>query len=544
MIAPYAASQPPVEKTEPEMNPAGLLLGLWRYLPWLLGVALLVAAATYLWARQQPVTYEASTTLITVSGTNNFDGNIISAPPLPRGALAEALQGPLVLGEVIRRVRADSRLAPELRQDLAGGLERQLRSQRLTQLQLTSSLDPNGAGLYSVTAQAPTSASAAILADLTSQALLNWDVGRALKGVQRAETSLRAQLEEIDRQLRAGSLSDLERQTLVAARASAQRNLAQASIQAEAITGSLDLVSPAVEPLLPIAPRPLRSAALAGLLSLFLGAGIVAFLLAQDRTVRSEEELMALGLPILGVLPRLRRRDVVLSGIVRASRQAGLYEAVGFLRVNLMTALRGRNFQTLMVTSTAPGEGKSSVTAALADAFASSGQRVLIIDADLRRGTQEEVWEKYERERTWRQLLGTGGGRTLQAALQDPHNVQVMQTEPNVDLLPAGPGLRDTLAQIDRPDFRELLLLWGKEYDLVLVDSPPLLALADGLVLGRHVDAVLMVAEEGRTSMQAIRRALRRADGAGVKLLGFVLNKVNFNNAGQNSYGYSYNTRQ
>ncbi|MBI0446548.1 polysaccharide biosynthesis tyrosine autokinase [Deinococcus sp. DB0503] len=532
----------PGQGTENEIDLVTLWQGVRRRLPWIVLVAALLAGVVYLWSRVQPNVYEASSSLITTGNGNvgSLRDALVTAPPLPEGALQEALQGPIVLGEVIRRVRQDDRLAPEMRAELANKLQQELQTRRVKTLNLQARLDPGGNGIYTVTAQGPTPQAAALLADITAQALLNWDRGRALQGVQRAENSLRAQLAEIDRQLQSDTLNALERQTLVAARATAQRNLAQASIQAEGASGSLELVAPAVVPLKPVAPKPLRNAVLTALLVLLLGSGVAALRTALDRTVRSEDDLLNFGLPTLGVIPRLRKRDVVFHGIVRAARQAGLYEAVGFLRVNLLTRLGVHSGKCVMISSTAPGEGKSSLTATLADGLATSGQRVLIIDADLRRGTQQEVWDKYEREHTWHQLAGTGGARTFQEALRQPDNVQVMEAEPDVHVLPAGPGIHDSLALLNRPDLGDLLRRWGQAYDVVLIDSPPLLALADGLVIGKYVDGVLLVTEEGKTSLQAVRQALRRAGGAGVPILGFILNKVAVSAQEARTYGYGY----
>ncbi|CAM3278499.1 AAA family ATPase [Deinococcus saxicola] len=538
---PPAATSP---EPDNEIELGALWQGVRKRLPWILGATALVTAGVYLWSRTQPDVYEASSSLVTVGSANTggLGESLVTASALPQGALQEALQGPLVLGEIIRRIGLEASIAPEVRGELAADLQEQLQKRELKTVELQPRLDPGGNGIYTVTAQAPTPQAATILTDLSAQALLNWDRGRALSGVERAERGLRAQLAEIDRQLALDNLPQLERQTLVAARAGAQRSLAQAGIQAQGAAGFLELVAPAVVPLERVAPKPTRNAVLAGLLTLLLGAGVAALRTVTDRTARSEDDLLTFGLPTLGSIPRLRRRDVVFSGIVRAAREAGLYEAVGFLRVNLLTRIGERPGQSVMITSTVPGEGKSSLTATLADGLATSGKRVLIIDADMRRGTQQDVWDKYQRDHQWTQLVGVGGARTLQEALLDPGNVQVMEAEPNLHLLPAGPGLQDSLGQLNRADLGARLAEWGKGYDLILLDSPPLLALADALVLGRQVDHVLLVVEEGKTSLQAVKQSLRRAQGGNLDILGFVLNKVVATSENR-SYGYDYAPR-
>lgn len=528
------------QEAETEIDLGTLWRGVRRRLSWILLAAALLAVAVYLWSRTQPPVFEASSTLIAANSQGQegpFGNALVKAPPLPEGAVAQAMQSTQVILPLIEDLERDAAIPQAERVRLTQTLRRELREQRLRTISLTSQLDLSGNGIYTLRARARTPDAAQQLANLASAALLSWDRGRALENVRRAQAGFQAQLAQVDQQL-AADLPPVERQTLLARRASIQGNLVQVGILENSITGVLSSLSNAVEPLRPVAPKPLRNAVLAGLLGLLLATGLTVLLTILDRTIRNEDDLLALNAPTLAVIPRLRQRDIVFSGIVRAARQAGLYEAIGFLRVNLMTALNNKLHPVVMITSTAPGEGKSSLTAALADGFASSGQRVLIVDADLRRGTQAAVWKKYDEGGQWHQLIGHGGVRTTREALLNPQNVQVIQVENNVDMLPAGPGVQDSLSVFNQADIAGALRLWRQNYDIVLLDSAPLLALADGLVLGVHADAVLMVTEYGRTNVQSVRSALRRAERAGLNLLGFVINKSDVRES--NSYGYSY----
>ena len=527
------------DRMEQEIDLGTLWAGIRRRLLWIVGLSLLAALAVFFWSRAQAPVYEASASLI-ASNTQGQDGVVgtalVKAPPLPEGAVGQALQSTVVMGSLIKAVQADPVFTPAQQSLLSAHLGKELREQKLKTLDLSSQLDLNGNGIYTVTAQAGSARAAQRLADLASTGLLNWDAGRALQNITKAQAGFRAQLAQIDRQIATGGQTGVERQTLITRRVTTQDNLAQVTILQNSAVGVLTLLSGAVEPLTPVAPKPTRNAVLTALLALLLGMGIAALLTVTDRTIRGEDDLLALNMPTLGILPRLRKRDIVFSGIVRAARQAGLYEAIGFLRVNIMTLFQDQPHPVLMIASTVPGEGKSSLTATLADGFASSGRRVLIIDADLRRGTQSVVWEKFSKEGQWHQLTGQGGGRTTQEAFKNPENVQVLKAEDNVDVLPAGPSLQDSLTLWNQSDIGAALQLWRQQYDIILIDSAPLLALADGLVVGVHVDGVLMVAEHGRTSTQAIKTAIRRADRAGLKLVGFVINKAE----GQRETGYSY----
>jgi capsular exopolysaccharide synthesis family protein len=532
------------DRIEQEVDLSILWRGVQRRLALLFALAALFALATYFWSRSQPTVYEASASIYAANtlGQDGLVGSALTkAPPLPEGVVSQAMQSTLVIGPLIKAVQADPLFDAAEKARLVANLGKELREQRMKTLTLTSRLDVNGNGIYTPTAQANTPRGAERLANLTTTALLNWDSGRALQNVQKARAGIAAQLKQVDRQIASSAQGSIERQTLITRRATIQDNLAQVVIQETSVVGALSLLSDAVEPLTPVAPKPLRNAVLAGILGLLLGVGVVALRTVLDKTIRSEDDLLALNVPTLAVIPRLRKRDIVFSGIVRAARQAGLYEAVGFLRVSLLTLFQNQPHLVLMISSTAPAEGKSSITATLADGFASSGQRVLIIDADLRRGTQAEVWQKFSVEGQWHQLVGQEGVRTSQEAFRNPANVQVLRTEENVDILPAGPSVQDSLGLLNKADIGAALALWRQQYDIILIDSAPLLALADGLVMGAYTDGVVMVVEFGRTSAQSVRGALRRAERGGLKIVGFVINKADRQQ--EESYGYEYAPR-
>lgn len=534
------------DRSEQEIDLSVLWRGIRRRLWWILGISALLGVAIYLWSRSQPPVYAASTTMIS-SGNQNAStdgvpgGSVVKAPPLPEGALQQAMQSTLVIQPLLAEIQKAADIPDGEKARIIASLNKEMSAQRMKTVTLASRMDQSsgGSGIYTLTAKARTAAAAVAVANLARKSLLAWDRGRALENVRRAEAGFKAQLAQLDQQLaEQNGQNAVERQTLIARRASLQANLATVGILETSATGVLSPLSDAVLPLQPESPKPLRNAVLAGLLGLLLSTGVVALMTVLDRTIRNEDDLLSLNLATLAVIPRLRQRDIVFSGIVRAARQAGLYEAIGFLRVNLLGAIQGIEHPIVMVTSTAPGEGKSTLTATLADGFAASGQRVLIIDADLRRGTQETVWQKFNEAGQWHQLAGQGGVRTTREGLLNPENVQVLQVEPNVDMLPAGLSVHDSLAIFNQADITAALKLWRQNYDVVLIDSAPLLALADGLVLGAHTDAIVMITEYGRTNVQAIRSALRRAERAGLKVVGAVINKSDKQE--ERSYGYSY----
>lgn len=255
-----------------------------------------------------------------------------SAPPLPDGVVAKVVRSPQVLGVVIQELQASSSLEVQERTRLVNALRDELRLQNLKTLTLSSDIQPynGGNGTYTLTAHA----------HLTSRALLNWDRRRALASLRRSQAGFQAQLTQIDEQLR--TATGQEREALVARQATIQSNPLQTSLLQDSVTGVLSSLTAAVEPGAPIAPRPLRQSAIDALITAVLGLLYSVVRTLLDRTVRSEDDVLNLGLPIFASVPRLGKRDVMLSGIVRAGRSEGLYESMGFLRVNLLGALLSR----------------------------------------------------------------------------------------------------------------------------------------------------------------------------------------------------------
>lgn len=528
-----------------EIDLTVLWRGVRRRLWAILATTVTLGILSFFISQTRPTVYEAQATLYSVNnqGTDSaLSSAIVKAPPLPDGALAQALDSTSVIEPLINAVRQAKEIPLAERLRLQESLSKELRQQNLQTIVLNTRLDFSGNGIYTIRARARTARAAQITANLAVQTLIKWDRNRALENLRRAQAGYVAQLAQVD-QLLSNTFQSIERQTLITRRANIQGNLSQVRLLQDSISGVLNILSFAVEPLRPIAPKPLRDAIITSIFGLILAITLAAILTTLDRTVRTEEDFQTIGLPSLAVIPRLRQRDVLLNGVIRAARQAGLYEAIGFLRVNLLSSLAGRTHPVIMVTSTAPGEGKSSLTATLADGFASSGKRILIIDADLRRGTQDAVWKKYNEGGVWIQLVGEGGMRTTREALLNPKAVQVLQVEDRIDLLPAGPGVHDSLAILNQADINHALALWRTKYDIILIDSAPLLALADGLILGSYSDAVIMVTEYGKTNLQAIRSALRRAERANLNIIGFVINKANSREEFGYGYSYSYTPR-
>ncbi|WP_152871966.1 cellulose synthase operon protein YhjQ/BcsQ [Deinococcus terrestris] len=510
------------QEAETEIDLATLLQGVRRRLPAVLLTAAVLALAAYLWSLIRPPVYEATANLLASSSQSQIGvvgGAVVS--PLPPGTVADVVASPLILRPLVQAVEKSPEIGAEERQRLVrtltrdlltGGEEGSVAPQHRT-ISVTAEQGGQENSTYQVRARAQTPQAAQVLANLTVSLLLEWDTERTLRDVRLARENFTLQLAQTDRRLALPGLSALERQTLLYRRATMQDNLAQLRLLEQAQPGVLKPLSAATEPLRPVSSSPLRNAGLTALLALLLGTGLATLLAVLDRRIQSEAGLLSLGLPVLGVLPRL-------SG--RGAAQLEQTDALGFVRINLQATLPVPR-PILMISGITGGEGASALTSALASSLAASGQRVLILDADARHGRPRE-WDAAKHAGSGPPLSGASGVRRLEEAPGAPTSVQVRPAAPGVDVLPIGMVSGGSLG-LSHPELGEWLRRWSQGYDVVLVDSPPLSTFPDGLALGRHADATLLVIAAGQTLLPDVQQVLRRLQVAGAPVLGFVLNQ-------------------
>jgi capsular exopolysaccharide synthesis family protein len=265
----------------------------------------------------------------------------------------------------------------------------------------------------------------------------------------------------------------------------------------------------------PVSPRPVRNHALAGLLGLIVGAGAAVMREVLDTTVKTPESLQHLAAaPVLARVPFER---TVKSGprAVTGANQSAWAESLRQLRTNLQFVELGKPRKTIVVTSATAREGKSMTACGLAMLFARAGQRVLIMDADLR----------HPRIADYLGLEGTAGLTTVLVGKASVDEV-LQRWGSHLWVLPSGVLPPNPSELLGSRYMAELLDDLRERFDTVIVDSPPLLPVTDAAVVAARADGALLVARSHRTTGAQVTAAVKALHSVGARLLGCVLNMV------------------
>jgi capsular exopolysaccharide synthesis family protein len=297
-------------------------------------------------------------------------------------------------------------------------------------------------------------------------------------------------------------------------------------------TNYLSVVEPAVFPQAPIGSRALTNVVLAASIGLVLAAGVVFLLEYLDDTIKTGEDVdRVLQLPILGAIARIQEIEGASDHLVTMHRpRSTIAEAYRVLRTNVQFSSLSNPSSQLLVTSASPLEGKTTTACNLGIILAQAGRRVILADTDLRRPSVHRFFGVPNQVGLTSLLLDEALPVKAALAGTSVESLRVMPSGP----LPPNPaellGSERMKARLDQ--MKELA-------DVIVFDSPPVLAVADATILGALTSGVILVVDAGRTRSDMVRRAKKMLDQVGLKVLGVVLNKLT-PGRGRGYYYYYY----
>ncbi len=307
---------------------------------------------------------------------------------------------------------------------------------------------------------------------------------------------------------------------------------------------NISVVDYALSPELPIGPRRTQSVMLASLLSLAFGIGLALFLEYLNDTIRSSEDVERhLRLPALSVVPAavaggaarrllpgigaLRRRSL-LGGdrpeypelLVEADARSSLAECYRHLRTSILLSRAGQAPRTLLVSSSLPGEGKTTTSVNTAIILAQqTDARVVVVDADMRKPRLHRIFNLHN---------GAGLSTLLSSTPDDEEILALVQYDERSGLhvLTSGPVSPNPAELLGSEQMRRLMATLEASFQHVVVDSPPIVPFTDSVLISKLVDGVLLVVHGGTSSRAIVRRAKQILQEVGARVLGVVLNNV------------------
>lgn len=319
--------------------------------------------------------------------------------------------------------------------------------------------------------------------------------------------------------------------------ASLLNSLEQLRLTEAQTVDNIAVTTPALTPIAPIRPRTLTNTLLAAIVGAMLALGLAFLVEYLDDTIHDSEQVRdLLGLATLGAILRVRPRDNPEAALVTLDKKhSPIAEGYRVLRTNIQFSGVDEPVRALLITSASPQEGKSTTTANLAVTLAQADQRVILVDTDLRRPTAHKLFNLSNNVGITSALMQRAD-EAADAVLQDTavSGLRVLTSGP----LPPNPS---ELLGSER--MRHLVERLRSQCDVLIFDSPPVMAAADAAILSTLVDGTLLVIDADSTRRAEALRAQETLAKVGGRLLGAVLNKLGERSSGYYSYYYYYYSR-
>ena len=295
------------------------------------------------------------------------------------------------------------------------------------------------------------------------------------------------------------------------------QRLKEVGVTAMVGTNNVSVVDKADIPLFPFRPDVFRGAMTGLLLGLMAGLALAFVIEYMDDSIKLPDEVERFtGMPLIGVIPKVGSGKSSPEDQATREPRSALAEAYRSVRTALQFSTSRGAPRTIVVTSCTKNEGKTTTAMALAVAMSQMGKRVLIVDGDMRNPSLHHMFDTDH----------TVGLSNILSSNTDAIAVTRTTDFPNLYFISAGPLPPNPAELLSGPGLQKLLDPGASHFDHIVIDAPPILGIADAIILCNHVDASLFVIESAKTRKAAIRNAIRRLRQAGTAPLGAILTKL------------------
>ncbi|MBM4272330.1 MAG: polysaccharide biosynthesis tyrosine autokinase [Deltaproteobacteria bacterium] len=312
----------------------------------------------------------------------------------------------------------------------------------------------------------------------------------------------------------------------------------EASLTEDIKTGNIRVVDPAEVPKSPVKPKKTQNILLALVVGLSLGVGLAFFLEYLDNTVKTPEEIKHyFNIPFLGPIPaiasdqgdgnpgnpvvRKPEEDLVTINLPKSSAS----ESYRGIRTSIQFSSANSTPRVILVSSSGPAEGKTITAANLAITMAQAGNKVAILDCDMRRPRIHRLFN----------IVKDRGLSNVLVGNCEVHEAILHTEVPNVDIIPSGPIPPNPSEILGSPQMVSLVEHLKNDYERIIIDSPPISAVTDAVILSQYVDGVLLVIRAGETPREIVRNGISQLQSVNARILGAVLNDVEM---GRDTYYY------
>lgn len=381
--------------------------------------------------------------------------------------------------------------------------------------------------VVAVTVRSGDPRTAQVLSDAYIEAYVSTRREQAVDSLAAAGAELQSSVDALQGQIEAIDPDSPQRDSLITQQATFKSRLDELQIESALTTGGASVVQSAELPSDPVEPQPVRTATLAAVVGLLLGLGAAFLVDYLDDSLRRTEEIEAMtGLPVLAVVPVEPPPDNRPIALSEPNEFA--VEVYRGLRTSLQFLGLDKPLRVVQVTSSLPGEGKTTTATNLAVVLSQAGFQVALVDADLRRPRVHEVFGVPLRPGLTETLVASEAVEMAVNHLDRLHVVAAGSMAPNPSEM------------LSSNRFSALVKELSSRYHYVIIDSAPVLPVADSLALSRAVDGVIVVGQANRTSRRTLNEGLSRLEQVGAPVIGLVLNRAADRSSQGYGYGYGY----